>query len=213
MGIGIAGLRAVDNTGRGPLTTPHGDRAGGAGTAASAFRAHYPSWGSGSRLAELVAQVLLASLPLMGIGIFGVRLSHWTSPTSLPLMGIGILLWRPLGIYRRSPSLPLMGIGISGWRPSYKPPDRTRTHYPSWGSGSNIARGIMRGHRVGSLPLMGIGIPRPPGATISHAPTSLPLMGIGITRRRRNAPGRSSELTTPHGDRDPPAERAGAQGA
>ena len=152
--------------------------------------AHYPSWGSKTRMGkrqadrtELGAHLITPhgdrkpfeakQLPYRLIGI------------SLPLMGI------------ENPALP------SCWRVLER---RLRSHYPSWGSKTaSMHRSACGHHRCGSLPLMGIENPRtdPEPSLLALQYDSLPLMGIendcaDVLSQSACAP---VCLITPHGDR------------
>ena len=205
------------------LTTPHGDREPSEDSSRSTFsRAHYPSWGSGTRRAQRGCQPATRSLPLMGIGNVSSRRSGGSpKKCSLPLMGIGNSYSPPIADTTTLGSLPLMGIGnktgrlVSGRvvalttphgdrEPPRRRPDRPihPTHYPSWGSGTTERRALCPGLWL-SLPLMGIG-------NLSYGAEgervidglSLPLMGIG-NLTLLCAAHLLTLLTTPHGDREP----------
>ena len=138
------------------LITPHGDREPSPSRRPrGCHRAHYPSWGSGTRLAASETAVRLHSLPLMGIGNGARpdrrkrdsllitphgdrepprrRVTPWARIRSLPLMGIGNL---DTG---RVVALSALLITPHGDRELLRHNRRSisrAAHYPSWGSGT-----------------------------------------------------------------------------
>ena len=147
-------------------------------------RSHYPSWGleTGRVRYVVLAHLVLASLPLMGIG--NCRLERPTQTTtrlSLPLMGIGNASSRPPRCCHRS-----------------GPP-----HYPSWGLETEKKTTVTAEASGGSLPLMGIGNV---AAVRGGQPYRLALITPhGDWKPARRAPilRFQRKLITPHGDWKP----------
>ena len=128
------------------------------------------------------------SLPLMGIENLSAEYRAWRDRTQLIT---------PHGD-RKPAALRLLACC---WRPS---------HYPSWGSKTDVGAGVADRAAVNSLPLMGI-----ENASTAYrwspASSSLPLMGIENLRCSR-APMARLRLITPHGDRKRGAGRTGRTG-
>ena len=174
------------------LTTPHGDqeRTSKRGLRGN-HETHYPSWGSGTRRAPIIAVRHLAdSLPLMGIrnsrpGVRRSRPRRLTTPhgdqerarrrrmvraapaSHYPSWGSGTT---DFGGHGRTPhsSLPLMGIRNA--RAALRSVPGASSHYPSWGS----ARPGPSAH----YPSWGSGTTTPIRTFRSRGSSSLPLMGI-----------------------------------
>ena len=159
MGIGNAGAGRRQRY-RLHLITPHGDRELERPTrVVQALEPHYPSWGSGTGVDSALKRGTDNSLPLMGIG---------NTPQDATLDNMALFL-----------SLPLMGIGNPTLRSCAAA--TSRSHYPSWGSGTRR---------------------RTPPSTTWRSSSHYPSWGLG-TRHYGPAPRRPQDLITPHGDREP----------
>ena len=160
------------------LITPHGDRKH-AWARSSAVRCH-------------------ASLPLMGIGNWNIRLDSRFRLHSLPLMGIGNFTATNATGSDTYTSLPLMGIGNPGPpgksmrrltlitphgdrkpRRSAMPSSSLRTHYPSWGSETRCASTGTPAPVPAHYPSWGSETPVRGAGGRPMTGCSLPLMGIG----------------------------------
>ena len=187
-----------------PLTTPHGDqeRREPTGSRRRASTAHYPSWGSGTRVAEIADELDMISLPLMGIrNKISVGAVHDLVVDSLPLMGIRNTALPEMSAADLPTHYPSWGSGTGATAMRERPPDRA--HYPSWGSGTGRAAHAAAGdgwlttphgdqERAGRARS-----PRYPSA--AHYPS----WGSGTDPRTEEVLP-ELDLTTPHGDQEPP---------
>ena len=165
---------------------------------------HYPSWGSGTSSCEQRAREdfnpLSISLPLMGIRNIQREQRNVPTASSLPLMGIRNFLLVPLGDGHLLLTTPHGDQErLSGRRRRRC----SRTHYPSWGSGTAIGFSATA-MTLNSLPLMGIRNHRAVHLHTSGQSAHYPSWGSGTCAREDFTPP-PQYLTTPHGDQELPS--------
>ena len=137
----------------------------------------------------------------------------------------------PASVSARSPSLPLMGIrnqrqqreqglevgislplmGIRNTPPGVARRGELDSHYPSWGSGTQLSPSPSPRPAGAHYPSWGSGTCHNSLGPAPQAWISLPLMGIRnhVVAQRSSRPG--AQLTTPHGDQEPWRRRRAAQ--